>query len=107
MDNNAYICGECRAGFCAFGGEDCPARCPECGSEKLLPAGKCKVCDEILPISELEGDNCGLCPECRKAAVSFFRLYIGRFFTRAEIDYLNRVYDGRDLGEGAEGCGAA
>lgn len=68
-----------------------------------MPAAKCAVCDEILPLSELDDDKyCGLCPECRAAAVYFFRLYLGRWFTRAEVNYLNKVYDGRDLGEGIE-----
>lgn len=42
-----------------------------------------------------------ICPECRNAAANFFRNFIGRFFTREEVNYLNHLFDGRDLGEGA------
>lgn len=100
--DRTLICRDCGSSFLpdAAAGGDC---CPECGGGRLMPGGRCSVCDRPLPAGEADSEEgCGLCPECRRAAVSFFRLYLGRYFTRAEINYLNRVYDGRDLGEGIE-----
>lgn len=107
LDNEAYICRGCGHGFrepSSSGGE---FTCPECGCTDLAEAKTCSVCGEILPASEFEDSGDGeLCGDCRRAAQYFFRMFLGKWFTRAEVNYLNKVYEGHDLGEGIErfGC---
>lgn len=106
LDNEAYICRGCGHSFREPSSLNGEFTCPECGSVGLTEAKVCPVCGEILPLSEFEdGSEEELCSNCRRAAQYFFRLFLGKWFTRAEVNYLNRFYEGRDLGEGIERFG--
>lgn len=108
LDNEAYICRGCGHSFREPSSSNGEFTCPECGSASLTVAKICSVCGEILPTSEFEDGGEGeLCGDCRRAAQYFFRLFLGKWFTRAEVNYLNKVYEGRDLGEGIERFGIA
>ncbi len=102
MDNKVYICGGCGNRLREPSASDGRFVCPECGCGGLADARVCSACGEILPESEFEDGDGELCGNCRRAAQYFFRLFLGKWFTRAEVNYLNKVYEGRDLGEGIE-----
>lgn len=105
LDNKAFICGGCGNRLREPSESNGRFVCPECGCDGLADARVCSVCGEILPESEFEDGDGELCGNCRRAAQHFFRLFLGKWFTRAEVNYLNKVYEGRDLGEGIERFG--
>lgn len=106
LDNKAYICPGCGLKLHEPSASDGKFVCPECGCGGLIAAKTCSSCGEILPETEFEDGDGELCGDCRRAAQYFFKLFLGRWFTRAEVNYLNKVYEGRDLGEGIERFGS-
>ncbi len=79
-----------------FGYEERWTQCPDCSSCDIAAKTPCSVCGESA-VCEY-----GLCAECRRAALEFFKLYLGRWFTRNEVRFLSDWYGAMDMTEGVD-----
>lgn len=61
----------------------------------------CQGCGQAIPPDEYDGEF-ELCDECKAWAERTFKKLIMLFFNREETYWLNRVYDGADIGEGVD-----
>lgn len=109
-DGGRYVCQRCHAVF------DEPAvvsdnpthlcgvlerwqACPDCDFTHFNRERRCAICSATL---ECNPDKCDfeLCDDCKRAALDFFRLLLGKWFSREELMYLSQVYGANDLCDG-------
>lgn len=61
----------------------------------------CKSCWADILEEDYDGEFL-LCPACKERVEKTFKQLLRIFFTRDEVYWLDRVYDGRDIGEGVD-----
>lgn len=87
-DEIVYICNRCGEGFSLEEGETRHYEegditvCPNCGSDDIEEAVRCRMCHEIIPEYTLKG---GVCKDCFNDAVSAFKACIGTLTWEREV----------------------
>lgn len=81
MEEIVYICNRCGEGFSLEEGRTLKTDegdftlCPNCGSDDIEEAERCRICREIVPEYTMKG---GVCKDCFADAVSAFKACISQ-----------------------------
>ena len=72
------------------GGTYVSRSCPKCGSNEMDEGLECEICGDW--------SEYGLCDHCAEDLENRFSTVLHENFNEDEIEALNKIYDGRDIG---------